>query len=169
VTTTSRGPRLLAHLGAGGRRGELAEIVLDAVDARGRALNALADLRNGTFAMPEFAEAAHGVEPETLRRLDVVDRRGRPTPTDDLATVIRVVGPDGGQFTVVRGSEDRKDNAAHARALQHFLATGDASVLEPFRGRRIGDVDLLVDPDLIEVFDEARRLEGGPYPQARSL
>jgi hypothetical protein len=80
---------------------------------------------------------------------------------------MEIPGRDGPVFTVVRGSNARRVAAEHRRALRHFLATGDASVLDPFRGQRVGGVELLTDPDLAEYFYETGQLEGGPYPQAR--
>jgi hypothetical protein len=48
---------------------------------------------------------------------------------------------------------------SHFNAVGRYLATGDASYLDPFIGRRVGGVELLTDPDRIEQLAARRELD----------
>jgi hypothetical protein len=163
------GVRLLSGLGQGGRRGELAEIALRAAEYRGGAANAIADVRSGVFPDIHTAEEAHGLALGTVRRQfpGLVDEHGGVASSDRAAVIMSVLGRDGGEFAVVRGSHARQEVGQHRRDVQVFLKTGDTTVLRQWEGRRIAGVALLTDPATIEALYAAGRLQGGPYPEAR--
>jgi hypothetical protein len=143
--------------------------VLAATELRGRAANALADVRAGVFTDIRTAEEAHGLAPGTVRRefRGLLDSRGQPAATDRAAVIMRVVGENGPEFRVVRGSHARQLVGQHQRDLQQFLASGDTAVLDKWQGKRVTGVVLLSDPAVIEALAAAGHLHGGPYPEAR--
>ena len=59
----------------------------------------------------------------------------------------------------VRGSRAASLIGRYFNAVGHFLATGDASVLAPFRGKTVGGVELLSDPARIEQLEVRRELD----------
>jgi hypothetical protein len=78
-----------------------------------------------------------------------------------------VLGQIGDEFALVRGSRKRREAGQHRRDVQHFLQTGNTTVLPRWQGKRIGGVLLLTDPAVIEALYAAGRLQGGPYPETR--
>jgi hypothetical protein len=74
---------------------------------------------------------------------------------DRLYRHMRVFTIEGPKAIGVRGSRVASVVGAHASASQHFLATGDDSRLQTFKGKRVGGLLLETDPDVIEAW--ARR------------
>ena len=54
----------------------------------------------------------------------------------------------------IHGSKNASLNAAHRRAMLHYLRKGDDSLLTPFQGKSIDGVELLTDPELISALAE---------------
>jgi hypothetical protein len=66
----------------------------------------------------------------------------------------------------VYGSRRASLVGAHQAAIATFLDTGDERVLEPFRGKRVGGVELAADPDVIEQAARLGTLDDlEPYPR----
>jgi hypothetical protein len=80
-----------------------------------------------------------------------------PTRTDRLYRRVHVIGPDGERWIDTRGSRVASTVGEYWNAVRHYLTTGDEAPLEPFRGVRVGGVELQTDPDAID--ELARRGE----------
>jgi hypothetical protein len=103
------------------------------------------------------ASARTGTSPESVRRyagdaLEMHGTRYRATPADRSYQRMSVLSTDGIADIDTRGSRVRSVAARHWNAISRFAATGDASVLAPFRGKRVGGVELATDPDQIEEY-----------------
>ena len=122
-------------------------------------------MRKGT---PMAAAARkHRTSPATVRRYfgHLLSRtsKGRyvAASSDREPFLMDVVGSSGPVQVVVRGSGARQLNLEHHRALARFAGPdgGDVSILKRFRGKRVGGVDLLVEPDAIERLFDAGEFE----------
>jgi hypothetical protein len=66
----------------------------------------------------------------------------------------------------VYGSRRASLVGAHQAAIATFLDSGDERVLEPFRGKRVGGVELAADPNVIEQAARLGTLDDlEPYPR----
>jgi hypothetical protein len=74
---------------------------------------------------------------------------------DTLRRDLTVLGFDGYAPVVVRSSKHAQLASAHLVAVSRFLRTGDKKWLKPFIGMRVGSVELLTDPDRIQILGEA--------------
>jgi len=68
---------------------------------------------------------------------------------------INVLGFDGYVFVVVRSFKQAQLASHHLIAVNRFLRTGDAELLKPFVGKHVGGVELLTDPDRLQVLADA--------------
>jgi hypothetical protein len=68
---------------------------------------------------------------------------------------LSVLGFDGYESVVVRSSKQAHLAAEHLVAVGRFLRTGDTEWLKPFIGKRVGGVELLTDPDRLQVLADA--------------
>jgi hypothetical protein len=66
-----------------------------------------------------------------------------------------VLGFDGYEPVVVRSWKQAQVAAEHLVAVGRFLRTEDEEWLKPFIGKRVGGVELLTDPERIQVLGEA--------------
>jgi len=66
-----------------------------------------------------------------------------------------VLGTDGYQSVVVRSSNQAQLASAHLVAANRFLRTGDVEWLKPFIGKRVGGVELLTDPNRLQILADA--------------
>ena len=66
-----------------------------------------------------------------------------------------MLGFDGYEPVVVHSSKQAQVAAEHLVAVGRFLRTGDTEWLEPFIGRRVGGVELLTDPDRLQILAAA--------------
>jgi hypothetical protein len=84
-------------------------------------------------------------------------RTGRyiATSGDTLRRELNVLGFDGYEPAVVRSSKQAHLAAEHLVAVGRFLRTGDAEWLKPFAGKRVGHVELLTDPDRLQILANA--------------
>lgn len=82
--------------------------------------------------------------------------RYRATRGDTLRRDINVLGYDGYEPVVVRSSKQAHFASQHLIAVARFLRPpGDRELLRPFIGTRIGGVELLTDPDRLEILGDA--------------
>jgi hypothetical protein len=81
--------------------------------------------------------------------------RYQATRGDTLRRDINVLGFDGYQPVVTRSSKQASLAAEHLVAVGRFLRTGDTDVLKPFVGKRVGGVELLTDPDRLQILADA--------------
>src|SRR5262249_37031770 len=88
-------------------------------------------------------------------------------PADRLFRPMEVLNPRGErEMRAVYGSRRASLVGQHESAIERFLTTGDESVLEPFRGKRVAGVELATDPDVIEHAARTGTLEElEPYPR----
>ena len=128
--------------------------------ARRRALAVLARMRSRGESLSEAAPHEH-TTPQTVRRIIPKQFKrgssGRYTATrsDTLRRDLTVLGFDGYVPVVVRSSNQAHLASAHLIAVNRFLRTGDEEWLKPFIGKRVGGVELLTDPDRIQILGEA--------------
>jgi hypothetical protein len=82
--------------------------------------------------------------------------RYRATRGDTFRRNINVLGYDGYEPVVVRSSKQAQLASQHLIAVARFLRPpGDRELLRPFIGKRVGGVELLTDPDRIEILGDA--------------
>jgi hypothetical protein len=132
-------------------------------EARHKAFEALSEMRSEKVSL-RVAARRHGTTPETVRRYagDSLARQGRryvPKPADRSYQRMSVLSNEGVADVDVRGSRARSAVGRHWNAIQRFAATGDAGVLTPFEGRRVGGAVLATDPDQIEEFLRRREID----------
>jgi hypothetical protein len=128
--------------------------------ARKRALAALSRMRTRHESLSKAARALH-TTPRTVQKF--VGRQLRQTPSgryapkssDRLKREINVFGVEGYEPATVHSSKQARLASEHLIAINRFLRTGDTEPLKPFRGKRIGGIELLTDPDRIREFAEA--------------
>jgi hypothetical protein len=84
-------------------------------------------------------------KPGQRLRVTKEDRRIREMPvTTALGDVAKKI----------HGSKNASLNAAHRRAVLHYLRKGDDSLLKPFHGKSIDGVELLTDRELLSALAE---------------
>lgn len=117
------------------------------MQARNRALHALAAMRRGT----PMSRAArdNGVTPRTIKRYAgsalVQDRPGgriRATKSDRLVRYLQIPGPDGPIEISVRGSKAASEVANYKAAVNRFLR-GERNALAGWHGKKIAGVELV--------------------------
>src|SRR5262249_50780018 len=77
------------------------------------------------------------------------------TSGDTLRRDLNVLGFDGYEPVVVRSSKQAQLAAEHLVAVGRILRTGDAEWLRPFIGKRVGGVELLTDPERLQILADA--------------
>jgi hypothetical protein len=77
------------------------------------------------------------------------------TSGDTLRRDLNVLGFDGYEPVVVRSSKQAHLAAEHLVAVNRFLRTGTTEWLKPFIGKRVGGVELLTDPDRLQILAAA--------------
>jgi hypothetical protein len=129
-------------------------------EARNRSLHALNLVRRKGYALDDAlresgtsartfhkyvgSEVLH-TKPGQRLRVTKEDRGIREMP---MATALGDVPKK------IHGSKNASVNAAHRRAILHYLRKGDDSLLEAFHGKSIEGVALLTDPELISALAE---------------
>ena len=131
-------------------------------EARHRSYEVIAEMRKGL----SLYGASHlvGTTPDTVLRYasaEVVKegRRYRVTPSDRSYQRMSVLSTEGLRDIDTRGSRTRFLISGHWNAVGRFLATGDVSLLAPFRGKRVGGVELATAPELIEEYGRQGELD----------
>ena len=81
--------------------------------------------------------------------------RQRPKVRRTNVRELNVLGFDGFVPAVVRSSKPAKLASRHLIAVGRFLRTGESERLKPFVGKRVGGVELLTDPDRLQILADA--------------
>lgn len=77
------------------------------------------------------------------------------TRSDRLRRDINVLAYDGYEPVSIRSSKQAHFAAEHLIAVGRFLRTGNTELLKPFIGKRVGGVELLSDPDRLQILADA--------------
>lgn len=148
----------------------LSKIPKRSFSARDRSLHALRDMRHG--ASISQAARDNGVSTRTIRKYVgsalIQDRRGgqiRPTKSDRFVRYLLIPGPGGQVEIKARGPKEAADAAKYKAAVTRFLG-GDLEALAPWRGKKIADVQLITDRQVLKGLAKDERL---PYSLYRSL
>lgn len=128
--------------------------------ARLRALAVLARMRSRAESLSQAARNERTTT-RTVRR--IVGKQLRRDPTghyrvtrgDTLRRDLNVLGFDGYEPVVVRSWKQAQLAAEHLVAVNRFLRTGDTAWLKPFVGKRVGGVELLTDPERLQILADA--------------
>jgi hypothetical protein len=126
---------------------------------RQRSIAALAGVRRGK-SLSQAASDEHTTTSTVLKYVGnelKQDSSGRyqATGSDTLSRDLNVLGFDGYEPVVVRSSRQAQLDAEHLIAVNRFLRTGDVVWLKPFIGKRVGGVELLTDPDRLQILAAA--------------
>jgi hypothetical protein len=128
--------------------------------ARNRALHALNLIRRKGYALADAVREADTSARTFHKYLGsevLPSKRGqrlRVTKEDRRIREMPITTALGDVAMKIHGSENASVNAAHRRAMLHYLRKGDDSLLVPFRGKSIDGVELLTDPELISALAE---------------
>ena len=138
--------------------------------ARNRALNALADMRDG--ASISRAARENSVSPRTIKRYAgaalLQHRPGgriRATKSDRLVRYLQIPGPHGPIDITTHGSEEATEAAKYKAAVNRFLR-GEPNALAPWRGKKIAGVELITDVRTLKNLAQKELL---PYSLYRSF
>jgi hypothetical protein len=82
-------------------------------------------------------------------------RRVVAKPGDSFRRDVNVLGTEGYVSVILRSSKQASFASQHLIAVNRFLGTGNTAWLKPFIRRRIGDVELLTDPDRLMILADA--------------
>jgi hypothetical protein len=128
--------------------------------ARPRALAVLARMRSRGELLTQAARAEHTTPRTVLRVVGKQLRRGSSghysaTTGDTLRRDINVLSAEGYVPVTVRSSKQAQLDSEHLIAVGRFAGTGDTEWLKPFIGKRVGGVELLTDPDKLQVLADA--------------
>lgn len=137
---------------------KLRDLSVSEQEARGRALAALARMRERGDPL-ERAARETGTTPNTVLRYagSALEQRGGryvPKPYDRLARRVEFLTPAGRVALPVRDSRSASEIARYMNAVRWYLETGDAGKLRRFRDRSV-TVDKLhypfiTDPDTLD-------------------
>jgi hypothetical protein len=128
--------------------------------ARQRALAVLARMRRGE----PLSQATHNEHTTSRTVRKHVGKqlkrdssgRYRATRGDTLRRDINVLSYDGYVPVSVRSSKQAHFASEHLVAVARFLRPpGDPDLLKPFIGKRVGGVELLTDPDRLQILADA--------------
>lgn len=128
--------------------------------ARVRALSVLARMRRRGESLSEAAHLER-TTPRTVRRLlgkqlrRDASRRYSATSGDTLRRDINVFSADGYVPVTIRSSKQAQLASEHLIAVERYRRTLDTAWLKPFIGKRVGGIELLTDPDRLQILDDA--------------
>ena len=132
------------------------------VEARNRALHALARVRRGE-SLSQAALAEH-VKLATINKYlggqfhqDAPGKRWKPTKADRLSVRMNVLTPLGMTFVPVRGSSERTRLGRYNIALRKWRLgePGAEAELAKFEGKRVGGHLLITDTRLLATLEDA--------------
>jgi hypothetical protein len=128
--------------------------------ARRRAFAVLARMRSRGESLSEAARNEHTTPSTVQKKVGKQlkrDTSGRyfATRGDTLRRDLNVLGHDGYVPVSVHSSKQAQLASQHLIAVGRFLRTGDTEWLKPFVGRRVGGVELLTDPDRLQILADA--------------
>jgi hypothetical protein len=127
---------------------------------RQRALAVLARMRSRGESLSQAARNERTTPRAVRKEVSKQLTRG-PTgryvamPRDTLRRDLNLLGFDGYEPGVVHSSKQAHVAAEHLVAVGRFLRTGDTEWLKPFVGKRVGGVELLTDPDRLQILADA--------------
>jgi hypothetical protein len=75
--------------------------------------------------------------------------------SDRLQRDLNVLGYDGYVPVTVHSSKQAQLASEHLVAAGRFLRSGNSELLKPFIGKRVGGVELLTDPDRLQILADA--------------
>jgi hypothetical protein len=140
------------------------------IEARNRALRALADMRHG--ASISRAARDNGVTVRTMKRYVgsalSQDRRGArisATKSDRLVRYLEIPGPHGPIEITARGSKQATEVARYKAAVNRFLG-GAPDALASWHGKKIAGVELITAGNTLKGLAQKELL---PYSLYRSL
>jgi hypothetical protein len=117
---------------------------------------ALAKMRSANASLKQASKEAR-ISPRTVIRLGGsalkkgTNGRYFIKPSDQLLRVLKVPTPDGSREIGVRGSRQASVLGEYWAAVHKYLATGDASSVEKFRGKQIKDSAGIIVPLLTDL------------------
>jgi hypothetical protein len=125
-------------------------------EARHRAFDAIYEMRSTGVSLQEAARRS-GTTPAAVKSYagEALEKEGpryRATRSDRSYQRMAVLSHEGVTNVDTRGSRVRSTIARHWNAIGRFAGTGDVSVLAPFRGKRVGGVELATDIAVIEEY-----------------
>jgi hypothetical protein len=125
-----------------------------------RALAVLARMRSRGESLTEAAHFEHTTTRVVRKYVGKQLKRstsGRYAATrgDTLRRDLSVLGFDGYEPVVVRSSKQAQLASSHLVAVNRFLRTGKTEWLKPFVGKRVGRIELLTDPDRLQILGDA--------------
>jgi hypothetical protein len=128
--------------------------------ARLRALAVLARMRNRGESLTQAARQEHTTPHLVRKYVGSQLRRGRSrlysvTRSDRLRRDLNVLGYEGYEPVEVHSSKQAQLASDHLIAVGRFLRTGDKEWLRPFIGKRVGRIELLTDPDRLQMIENA--------------
>ncbi len=92
-------------------------------------------------------------------RQDRPGSRYRATAGDRFRRDLQVPTALGPTKVPVYGSKAARELSKYANAINHYLRTGDASRLEPFKGKKVGvrgrKIELITDPSTLSALAQA--------------
>lgn len=140
--------------------------------ARRRALAALARMRSRGDSLTQASHASRTTPRSVLKLVGKQLKRntsGRYSVTtgDALRRDINVLSAEGYVPVTVRSSKLPQLASEHLIAVGRFLRTGDTEWLKPFVGKRVGGVELLTDPDRLQMIGDAGFKLDSLYRQQR--
>jgi hypothetical protein len=108
-------------------------------ESRKFALRAVSLMRTKNLSLTAASRQV-GIDPATTKRyagraLEREGRAYRPTPYDKLTRQLRVLTPEGQISLPIGDSRTASQISRYWNAVEHYLATGDTSQLEKFRGK----------------------------------
>jgi len=128
--------------------------------ARLRALSVLSRVRSGA-SLSQASRLEHTTIRTVRRHVGSALIRGPRTGRyaakrgDTFRRDVNVLGADGYVPVSLRSSNQARLASQHLIAVGRSLRTGDTESLKPFVGKRVGGVELLTDPDRLDVFADA--------------
>jgi hypothetical protein len=127
---------------------------------RQRALAVISRMRRRGESLSKAAHTLH-TTPRTVQKF--VGKQLLRTPSgrysvkesDRLTRELNVFGADGYKLVSVRSFKQAQLASEHLNAVGRFLRTGDTEWLKPYRGKRVGGIELLTDSDRLNQFADA--------------
>jgi hypothetical protein len=117
-------------------------------------------MRSREDSLSQAARLEHTTPRTVLRIISKQFKRSNSgryiaTRSDTLRRDLSVLGFDGYVPVVVRSWNQAQLASAHLIAANRFLRTGNEEWLKPFIGKRVGGIELLTDPDRLQILAEA--------------
>ena len=132
--------------------------------SREQALAALSLMRREKLSLNAAAQRLD-ISPDVVRRYAGEGlRRGASgnfyaKPSDDISRSMNFLTGRGLIEIEVRNSKDATLISRYMTALKDYLATGEKSFLDRFRGRRVGTHRFITDPDILDELADAGEVD----------